>query len=67
VVRQPSYTIINSSLTWTSLDGRYDIRLWGKNLASAKYYAFATSQPFGEETSPAFPLTFGISAGVHLD
>jgi len=66
VLRQPSYTVVSASAKWTSTDGRYDLRLWGKNLTSAKYYAFGTSQPFGEETSPAFPRTFGISAAVHL-
>jgi iron complex outermembrane recepter protein len=66
VIRQPSYTLVNASVLWKSLDGKYDLSVWGKNLAGAKYYVYATSQALGETGAPAFPRTFGFTVGLHL-
>jgi iron complex outermembrane receptor protein len=65
-VRQPSYSLVNSSITWTALTGAWDTRIWGKNLLSKRYYSYATDQAFGDDASPAAPLTYGITVGFHF-
>src|SRR3546814_3830171 len=37
-LRQPSYTLLNGSVTMDLEDGKYQVRVWGKNLGNAKYY-----------------------------
>jgi iron complex outermembrane receptor protein len=65
-VRQPSYSLVNASAAWTANDGRWDVRLWGKNLLSRRYYSYATDQAFGDDASPAAPLTYGLTFGCHF-
>jgi iron complex outermembrane recepter protein len=64
-VKQPAYDLINASLTWTAPAQIWDVRVWGKNLSSRRYYSYATDQQFGDDASPAAPLTFGITFGYH--
>jgi iron complex outermembrane receptor protein len=65
-LKQPAYTLVNASIKWTSLDGRYDVRLWGSNLLSQKYYSYVTDSGVGDIGSAAAPLTFGGSVAVHF-
>jgi iron complex outermembrane receptor protein len=64
-VKQTAYNLVNSSLTWTAPKQIWDVRVWGKNLLSRRYYSFETDQSFGDDASPAAPLTFGIAFGYH--
>jgi len=64
-IRQTAYSLVNSSVTWTAPQGIWDARIWGKNLTSRRYYSYETDQEFGDDASPAAPLTFGISFGYH--
>ena len=64
-VRQTAYSLVNSSVTWAAPKELWDVRVWGKNLTSRRYYSYATDQEFGDDASPAAPLTFGISFGYH--
>jgi iron complex outermembrane recepter protein len=64
-VKQTAYNLVNSSLTWTAPKELWDVRVWGKNLLSRRYYSYATDQSFGDDASPAAPLTFGIAFGYH--
>lgn len=66
LVKQPSVGFLNSSLTWISLNGKWDVRLWGKNLNDAHTYTFLTEQQAGVTASPAAPRTFGVTLGTHL-
>jgi iron complex outermembrane receptor protein len=65
-LQEPSYTLVDASIKWTSLDGRYDVRFWGNNLADKTYYSYVTDGGVGDVASVAPPRTYGISAGVHL-
>ena len=66
LVKQPSFGYLNSSLTWASQSGKWDVRLWGKNLNDAHSYTFLLEQQsIGVTASPAAPRTFGITLGTH--
>jgi len=65
-IKQPVYTLVNASVTWTAPKADWDVRLWGKNLTGRRYYSYETDQEFGDDASPAPPLTYGISIGYHF-
>ena len=65
-IKQPAYTLVNASATWSAPKADWDVRLWGKNLTSRRYYSYETDQEFGDDASPAPPLTYGISVGYHF-
>jgi iron complex outermembrane receptor protein len=64
--KQPTFNIINSSITWIMNDGKYDIRLWGKNLTGKQYYSYVSEQAFITEYSPAPPRTYGVTVQAHF-
>lgn len=64
-VRQTAYSLLNSSVTWTASNELWSVRIWGKNLTSRRYYSYETDQEFGDDASPAAPLTFGVLFGYH--
>ena len=67
LVRQAPFTMVNASIRWAAPGGRYDLTLWGKNLANKKWYAMAgASAAGGEYYSAGDPLTFGVTAGLHF-
>ena len=64
---QPSYTLLNASILWTSGDKRFDARLWGKNLGDARYYiARLGVEGLGDVQEQAAPRTVGLTLGLHL-
>jgi iron complex outermembrane receptor protein len=65
--KQSSFGFLNSSLTWAALSGKWDVRLWGKNLNNEHTYTFVQEQSYGVTASPAAPRTFGITFGVHWE
>jgi iron complex outermembrane receptor protein len=65
-LRQPTYSLYNASIGWMNLQGRFGVRLWGKNLGGAKYYSYAITQTLGEDFSPAPPRTYGVTISAHL-
>jgi iron complex outermembrane receptor protein len=65
-VKQPAYALLNASVTWSSPKADWDVRVWGKNLTDRRYYSYETDQQFGDDASPAPPLTYGITAGYHF-
>jgi iron complex outermembrane receptor protein len=65
-IKQPVYMLVNASATWTAPKANWDARLWGKNLTSRRYYSYETDQEFGDDASPAPPLTYGINVGYHF-
>lgn len=63
---QPSYSLLNASLLWTSPDKKFDIRFWGKNLTDSTYYiARLGVTGLGDVQEQAAPRTFGVTLGVH--
>ena len=65
-LRQPSYSVLDASVTWLSLNGRYHVRLWGKNLTDAVYAAQLTAVDSGDTRVAAPGRIFGVTAGVHF-
>ncbi len=63
-LRQDAYTIVNSTLTWTAPDQRYNVSLWAKNLLDKEYLIFGSSTTTADVASPGAPRTFGVSFGV---
>jgi iron complex outermembrane receptor protein len=65
LVLQPSYTLVNASLKWTSSSGTYTASIWGANLNDAHYLAQGNEVPaFGQAVTPAAPRTYGFTVGV---
>lgn len=65
-LRVSSYDVFNASLGWTSLDGRYEIQLWAKNIGNKDYPYQALSGDSGDAFVYAPPRTYGLTAGVHF-
>ena len=64
---QGAYTLLNSSLTWTSASKRYSVQVWGRNLFNAIVLNNASSQAPGYPVSYGQPpRTFGITGRVNL-
>jgi iron complex outermembrane recepter protein len=65
-LRQGSYSIVNSSLNWDSLNKRYGVRLWGKNLGNSIYAAQLNASSNGDDREAAPGRTYGITGVVHF-
>lgn len=60
---QPSYGVVNGSVTYTSADGTYDVSLYGRNLNDEEYYRNVALQGRYGLAVPGDPLTFGLRFG----
>jgi iron complex outermembrane recepter protein len=62
---QPSYWILNASLTWYPPDERWSVQAWGKNLNNAVYYEGRSEQGgLGDAQRQAPPRTYGVNFRV---
>lgn len=59
VLRVDSYSLFNASATWTSLDEKFKVQLWGKNLTDEEYESDLVTLVFPIYI-PANPRTFGV-------
>jgi iron complex outermembrane receptor protein len=57
---QPSYTVVNASVKWTSLDTRWGVKLWSNNLLNEKYASTLFPNTPVMYMNPAAPRTYGI-------
>jgi iron complex outermembrane receptor protein len=64
--RQKLLNIFNGSVGWNAADGKWDVRVWGKNLTGVKYWSFNIEDAFATQYSPAPPRTYGITLTTHL-
>ena len=64
--RQPLLNLVDASLAWRSLGGRYDVPAWGKNITGQKYISFGFEEALLTQFAPAPPATYGITFGVHF-
>ena len=62
---QPSYTVLNATLTWYPRNGRWNVQVWGKNLNDALYYEGRSEQGgLGDAQRQAPPRTYGVTVKV---
>lgn len=62
---QPSYWLLNTSLTWYSPDANWSVQAWGKNLNDAVYYEGRSEQGgLGDAQRQAPPRTYGVTLRV---
>lgn len=66
LARFPSYVDVTAQLMWTSPSNRYEIRLWGSNLANGKTFTYRDVSGAGLIESRALPRTYGVTLGLHL-
>ena len=65
-ISQAPYSIVNSSLGWTSADSRFGVKLWVRNALNEHYATCATTAANGDTYAPAPPATYGITFNVRL-
>ncbi|MFA5631497.1 MAG: TonB-dependent receptor [Porticoccaceae bacterium] len=58
---QDKLDIINGSISWTSLDGKYNLSLWGKNLTDELYISFANQTGTVTKNIYGPPRTYGVT------
>jgi iron complex outermembrane recepter protein len=61
LLRQSAFTVVNSTLSWTTPDDRYTVSLWARNLTNQFYTTALTAQSAGSVLSAAPPRTYGLS------
>ncbi|HLZ98693.1 MAG TPA: TonB-dependent receptor, partial [Steroidobacteraceae bacterium] len=59
-LRQPSYNVVNSFISWSSTDELNKVTLWGNNLSNSQYTVALASQDTGDFAIYAPPRTYGI-------
>lgn len=64
-IQQNAFGLLNGQVSWTLPNGKYHVRVWGKNLTGKKYNLYVSTS-INDIASPAPPRTFGISLGVDL-
>lgn len=61
-VRQPSYFLLNASLTWRSNNDRYGITIYGRNITDTNYFeARAEQLGLSDVDFNAAPATVGVT------
>jgi iron complex outermembrane recepter protein len=61
--RQSAYTVVDGEITWFSPDQKYWIGLFGKNLTNKSYRLSYNGATFGDYSTKAPPITYGVKAG----
>ena len=62
----PAYGLLSAAATWSSLDDRYSLKLWGRNLGNTHYATFLAESAEGAFNIAGAPRTFGLTLGVRL-
>ncbi|MBB3862340.1 iron complex outermembrane receptor protein [Novosphingobium hassiacum] len=60
-LRQPSYNIVNMQASLATLDSRWRLRVYARNLLNEQYYSFLSPGTFGDPGAPAAPRTYGVA------
>jgi iron complex outermembrane recepter protein len=64
---QPSYTLLNASITWSPESEQYGVKFWIKNALNATYYLSRVDLPAeGDAQMQAPPLTGGFTLFYHF-
>lgn len=65
-VREPASNLLSASLTYTSPDDHWSLRLWGKNLLNDQIHAWTIQRVELFGSTPAAPKTYGATFGVKM-
>ena len=65
-IRNPGYTVVNSSLSFTPNDGPFTVRVWALNLFDERYLNYRTESALGDYQVWAPPRTYGITLAVKI-
>ncbi len=61
---QGRYATINANLKWTSQNGRFSVRVWGRNLTDVDYQVNGSDNGDGSRAvAYGAPRTYGVTAG----
>jgi iron complex outermembrane receptor protein len=61
---EPSYSVVNASVYWSTADDKFTVRAFAKNLLDEDYNAFVVGQAgLNDQASPAPPRTYGVEFG----
>lgn len=63
-IRQPSYHLVNTQLSWVSSEESYSVKLWTRNLLNEKYLYQVFEQGPGDFALPAPGRTYGVTLGA---
>jgi iron complex outermembrane receptor protein len=64
--KQKQTDVFNGSIQWTTVNGAFGVRLWGRNLTNEKFFAYAAnSTTSGFKYTPAEPRTYGVTLSAH--
>lgn len=63
---QPSYEILNAQLSWEAKNGRYGVRIYGRNILNKKYFNESSASGSGDTFGAAPPATAGVAFNVHF-
>lgn len=66
-LRQPSHTLVGTTLAWTSINGKWGIDVWGRNLLGEELYSYARVGGTGAQFSPAPPRMYGVGFTASFD
>jgi iron complex outermembrane receptor protein len=61
----PTANLVDSSITWTSPDKHYDVRLYARNLTNEYTYVSSAVSPNSFAYIPGAPRQYGITVGLH--
>jgi iron complex outermembrane receptor protein len=65
LVKQESYHNVSASARWTSVDKKYEVGIWGKNLADEKIWTNGQEASPYESYYPGQPRTYGVTLSFH--
>jgi hypothetical protein len=61
VLEQDDYLLVNTTLNWTSTDGRYSVSLWGRNLTNEAVLASFQTSEVGALGNYRLPRNYGVT------
>jgi iron complex outermembrane receptor protein len=65
-LKQPAYSLLNGSIRWMSVNTKWEVTAWAKNITGTQYSIYTTANVVGDEESPAPPRTFGVTLTHHF-
>jgi len=66
LTRQPSYNLLNTSVTFTAPNKAWNLSIWGKNVTNTVYYATRALTGFGQYVKNGDPATVGATLTIHF-